>query len=1001
MKPCDDACLARGRLGVLAAVRRRGGPAAASLAAVLLAGWTGATLAQDDALEEVVVTGSRIARPDFESASPIVSISEAAFERTGATSVDAVMNRLPQFVPDVTSTSNNPSNGGQGNIQLRGLGPRATLVLLDGRRLVPANGTGVVDVNIIPAALVESVEIVTGGASAVYGSDAVAGVVNFKLLQKFEGLQFDASGAVTDRGDGEEYFAGLTAGLGFADGRGTVFGHVGYSEREAVTYARRKFSRYALGYFGPDAGGVGPDGGFLALGSGSIVEGAARGLNASPAAFNALFESYGFPAGTVPYQRNLAANEDGTLFTLGNRTPGSVVNFRGERDPVLYNDRFYTWNYAPWNYLQLPLQRVSAFAKAGFELDGGHEIFGQVLYADYSADQALAPTPANNLFMPPTNPYVPPDLKFLLDSRPAPAADLRFAKRFEELGPRTSSNQYDVYQVTAGVRGPLRGDWRYDAYVQFGKNDQRQEQQGNALRSKINELVYAPDGGASICGEFDLFRIGAISADCARFIAITGVNRSGYEQSIAELSASGTVVDLPAGSLEVAVGAMYKRDEYFYRADPAASVILDDGFADIVGFNASDDITGSDHNVDLYVEALVPLLADVPGVRRLEAALGFRHSEYDSAGGADAWKAELTYRPVERLSLRSSVQRAVRAPSVFELYEPWLPIEYTLLPPPFGVLDPCAAGSAERTGANALQVEALCLAQGIPADLLPEYDDVDGLMQGVYGGNPNLDPETADTLTVGFVIESPFSSPALVNMQFSLDWYRVEVEDSIDYVFAYTYVPLCYDSRTNPDFSADNVWCGFFSRNAQSGEIDDLHDILSNLTGYEISGIDAQLDWRFDLGPGSVSFNALVSWMDEFKQVTARGLPAVDGVGYVGNDGSAMNGLGRSLPEWKWNANLSYEWRPVTLGVQWRHIDSMQDADRSLDYRIANFDYLDLFASATIDVGTLGGLTVRGGVENLTNEQPPLLPSQVQANTDPSQYDVLGRRYYLSLSHRF
>ena len=233
----------------------------ALIGAALATQFAGPAQSQDGGLEEIVVTGSRISRPDFESASPIVSITQAAFERTGSTSVDTAMNRLPQLVPTFTSTSNNPANGGQGNLNLRGLGPVSTLVLVDGRRLIPANGNGVVDVNIIPAALVESVEIITGGASAVYGSDAIAGVVNFKLKKDFEGLQFDGSWAVTDQGDGEEYSAGITGGFGFADGRGEVLGYVGYSERETLSYDARDFSRYSLGYFGREQAGSAPTAG--------------------------------------------------------------------------------------------------------------------------------------------------------------------------------------------------------------------------------------------------------------------------------------------------------------------------------------------------------------------------------------------------------------------------------------------------------------------------------------------------------------------------------------------------------------------------------------------------------------------------------------------------------------------------------------------------------------------------------------------------------------------
>ena len=223
----------------------------------------GVTSAQDQALEETIVTGSRIARPDFDTASPIVSVTQELFERTGSTTVETALNTLPQFVPAITSTSNNPGNGGQANVQLRGLGTTSTLVLIDGKRLIPANGTGVVDLNIIPGSLIESVEIITGGASAVYGSDAVAGVVNFRLKKEFDGVELDAQWGQTDRGDGTDYGGGVTAGLDFADGRGSVLGYVGYAERESVLAGQRDFSRYVLGYAGPGAGGVGPGGAFL------------------------------------------------------------------------------------------------------------------------------------------------------------------------------------------------------------------------------------------------------------------------------------------------------------------------------------------------------------------------------------------------------------------------------------------------------------------------------------------------------------------------------------------------------------------------------------------------------------------------------------------------------------------------------------------------------------------------------------------------------------------
>jgi len=964
-------------------------------------------------LEEIFVTGSRIARPDFESASPIVTVPRENFVATGATSVEMVMNRMPQLVPDQTSTSNNPGMTGEARVQLRGLSPYRTLVLLDGRRVVPSNSEGTVDVNIIPASLVESVEIITGGASAVYGADAVAGVINFKLKEDFDGLQFDGSYTQTEQGDGDDYSVGLTAGTGFAEGKGSAYLYVGYTERSSITYDEREISRYPLGYFGPDAGGVGPDGGFLPLGSPFIQEGMIPGLRASQEAFDALFESYGHPAGTVPYQTQIGFNQDGSLFTMGDgKTPGSVANFRGERDDFFFNDRRYSFNYASWNYLQMPLERVWSFGRASFEFGSGHEVFAQGLYADYSAESALAPSPAWYLWVPATNPYVSPDLKFLLDSRSDPDADFFMLKRMVEIGPRTMLSDNEVYQLTAGIDGPLLDRWTYDAYAQHGRNTRKETMDGAVLRSRVHELTYAPDGGQSICGEFNLFGVDRISQECARHISASAVNRQGYEQTIAEATASGPLADLPAGELRAVFGVMYKRDEFFYDGADVASAYLEDGVEDWVGLNPYDDLSGSDHNTDLYVEALIPVLADRTAVRKLDVGLGYRYSDYKLAGGADTWKAELLYEPVDPLLIRGSLQRAVRVPNIFELYDPQLP-ELWNAHPVYGDGDPCEAGWKYRTGPNAAGVEALCLAQGVPAELLPAFTDQDGVHRGVDGGNPDLGPETADTLTLGFVLRSWSSDPLWSAMQLSLDWYRIEIEDAIETVYFWDALNLCFDADVNPDFSNSNLWCGFFSRDPVTGEITDAMQILSNIDGFKVSGVDLQLDWRVPAGPGTVGFNAVVSWMDYFEYIQPPGLPTFNKVGYAGGLYYGRYwGLGDARPEWKWIVNIQYAWSSFALGARWNHVDGLRDLyelfsegyeweDPFKSVPVPSYDYFSAFFSYTAADGLLAGLSLTAGVENLTDKDPPLMHSGPGPNTDASQYDVLGRRYYARLSYRF
>jgi outer membrane receptor protein involved in Fe transport len=950
---------------------------------------------QSPELEQIIVTGSRIARPDFTSASPIVTVDAEAFVRTNATSVESVVSRLPQFVPSYTNTSNNPGNGGQGNVQLRGLGETATLVLVDGRRLTPANGNGVVDVNIIPTALVESAEIISGGASATYGSDALAGVVNFKLRHDFDGLQFDGSWSQTERNDGEQYSFGVTGGLTFAEGRGEAYGYVGYNKNEEIFQRAREFSAVSLEYVGAGEGTTGPGMGFVPEGSSAVIDGRTETspgqLRVSQAAHDTLFARYGYAPGRVPRLQRYGFNADGTVFTMGNGTPGSVANFRGEQDPELASDRRYSYNFGPVNYLLLPLEQVAAFARASFELAPDAEAYAQVLYSDYSADLATAPTAAFPLYVPSSNPSIPADFRFLLDSRPNPRADFSVAKRLEELGPRISSNQHDVWQATAGLQGRVGGDWQYEVYAQAGAYDEVETQYGNTLRSKIHELTFAPDGGQAACGGFNLFGPGSISPECAEYIAVDGTNRQGYDQAIIEASISGSAMSLPAGELRLAFGAMYKRDEFFYDADPVAAVFLDDGIQDIQGFSASDDIEGSDHNTDLYVEALVPMLSGRPGVERLELGLGYRYSDYASAGGVDAYKAELVYLPTEAVRVRSSYQRAVRAPSVYELYLPQLQVIYEVDPGFEGFYDPCMAGSPERTGPDAAQIEALCVTQGVPASLLPEFDGGAELL-GVEGGNPALDPETADTLTAGFVLQSWSNNAWLARMQVSLDWYRMEIDSAIATVDAPRYVPWCFDRSTNPDLDPGNEFCNYFSRVPQSGEMTDLQDLYRNLVGKSTSGIDAQLDWSVPAGPGELKLNWLLSWLAEFETVDARGVPPADRVGRAGGT------IGSALPEWKSNLNLGYTVAGLTLAAQWRYIHDMRDIE--WDYDIPSYDYFDVFASYEFPEGSLDGLTLRCGIENLTDEGPPLLPTSIGANTDPSQFDVLGRRFYVSLSFR-
>jgi len=953
-----------------------------------------ASVAGDATLETIEVTGSRIARRDFTSASPIASVPSAVFEQSSGVSAERVLAQLPQFVPAVTSTSNDPSNDGQANLSLRGVGVAQTLVLVDGKRLVPADGRGSIDLNVVPPALIESVEVMTGGASAAYGSDAIAGVVNFRLRDEVDGIEFQGGWSQTDRGDGQEYSAGILGGTSFAAGRGTVVVYVGYAERDQVSQGDRNYTRYPFVYYADETNGYGPGGAFRVGGAGVTEEGYAV-IFSNPAVFEQLFGSYGFPPGTAQYYPGVGVNEDRTVFTFGDgETPGSVVNYRGPIDPVTYNDRLLTYNTAPLTALQLPLERTSLFLRGRFAVSASAEAYGQAIYADYRATRQLAPTDSGILLVPMSNPYLPPDLRTLAESRVNPSVPFRFFARPTVLGPRTARNDRQLLQVTAGLRGTVFSDWRYDVYAQYGRNERRERQDGITRISKYQELLFAPDGGKSICGGLDVFGRNRITAECANYVATSAENEAQVDQTLAEASLSGPLLDLPAGELLVAGGVFFKREQFDYVPDPVLAVILPGvpgvigPRPDISGFGAGAARSGEESNTDLYLEARAPLLRDAAAGRSLELGAGYRLSNYEQAGRADSYKLELTFRQNPALMWRGSLQHAVRAPSVEELYYPEIASQFVVPRP-----DPCSYWSPQRTGPDQAQVAALCLAQGVPPALLPTYSFDLRRVDGVSGGNPDLEPEEADTLTAGIVLESTLQHPALANLQVAFDWYRIDFGNGIGRWETESAVERCFDPAYNSSYDPAFPYCTFFTRVANTGEMY-ARELDRNIGGIDTSGVDVQLDWAMAAGPGRLAATGYLTYVIDWKATEPDGRE-VDYAGTIGN-----RGLGGSIPRWRSVLDLRYQWLEVTAFARWQHIDAMRDAEYP-DFRVPAYDYFDVGVSYVADAGTLSGLALTVGVENVGDEEPPLFPSYPQANTDPSQYDVLGRRYFVSLRYGF
>jgi len=951
-----------------------------------------AQASDDDALEEITVTGSRLLRQDYQAASPISTVDAELFTDTGAPTIETVLNTLPQFVPSITSTSNNPSNGGQANVSLRGLGTRRTLVLMDGRRIAPSNSTGVVDLNLIPAALIESVEVITGGASAVYGSDAIAGVVNIKT-RHFVGLELNANYGITSEDDGDRTSLGITGGLESDDGRAYAFGTVSWADRGGVLQGDRAFSNVALDWDGDS---------FEPLGSSTIRQGRWDSLSSNrptQAGVDAYFLSQDptYVAGSALPSNNFGFNPDSSIFSTS-----PVVNFTGDtaepQQPV--NPANYTYNYAPPNYLELPLERKSFFGKAGFQVNDDTEVYSQIMWANYTSDSQLAPTPAGTLYIRPDNPNLDPAVQALLATRPNPTEPFRFRKRMIEAGPRIRANETEYLQAVVGATGvlPLAENWEWDVYGSWGKMTKDERQIGNVSKSAWYELALAADHGASICGSpINPFGIASLQPECVAHFTREAINTTEVSQRVVEGFIRGSLFDMPAGEVQTAVGVMYKADEYAFLPDAVLTgrttdPVTGSTLVDISGFNAQDPVRGKTDSTEIYVEANFPLLSDAPMAQHLDLTIGARFADHSVAGNISSYKAEGIWDINDNFTVRGGYQRALRAPNINELFRP-----ATINFPSVGLGDPCSnnfndpdgnvQGAQQSAGAR-----ALCVAQGIPDAALDGYVFTNTQFQGLSGGNPTLFEETADTYTLGLIFRGPSDGP-LSGFQGSIDYYEIVIEDKIGSIDADVLVERCFDTRFNANFDVSNFWCNGWSRDVGTGTPIDVAEIDTNIAENEVRGIDIQLDYGVEIGPGSLDIKWIATNLLNWEEAQLAGEPLEDFAGTASDSFDV-------LPEWKWTTQFKYSVNNFDGTLRWRRVGDSIDTSFA-DFKLPEVDYLDLTAGYAFEDNMLAGLRLRAGVTNLTDEDPIIYPSQQQANTDPSTYDVLGRRYFVSATYSF
>jgi outer membrane receptor protein involved in Fe transport len=888
----------------------------------------------------IIVTGTRVRDPNLKSSSPVTAMTAQALQLSGSPTVDRLLNNLPQIAPSQNSTSNR----GEGivSVDLRKLGPTRTLVLVNSRRLVPSSGLGIVDLNSIPSSLLQRVEVVTGGASAVYGSDALAGVVNFILDDDYQGFGLRAENGVSERGDGINRLIEGTLGASFDDGRGNVVISVGYNRRGAIRAAERE------GF------GVSINGGSSTAPAGRIDN---IGLNPNPTV-GSLFGS----GGTA---RDYAFTAD------GNGIRGFINSLPTATSP---GDRY---NFSDKEFLQIPLERLSVAALGHYNIAPSVTAFMEGFFTHNEVNMRQGESPLTAGTLSPTNPLLPQIARDMLAQRPNPAANASFQRRLTELGPRRQTVTTDALQINAGLRGKLGDGWEWEAYYGHGRSEQTRIIRGGASQSRINaSLLGCPAGTVAAfgCRLIDFFGPNSLTAADIAYIAVDNAkDMTVFTRDAASASITGPIFQLPAGAVSAALGAEYRKDTFRYQPDDIRRR------GDLAGFYPSLPTAGSFDVKEVFGELVVPLLADLPAIHRLTLEVGARYADYSSVGGVFTFKAGGSWEPIPDLRLRSLYQRATRAPSVFELYQGGDIAAQTFS-------DPCAtiAPTGASRPAPSTAVAAICQLQGLADPRTAGFTQIISTLDVNSVGNANLSEETSKTLTVGAVLTPSF----MPGFSLSFDYYRIAVSDYINRAFGGVngVIASCFASgvTTAAQYSAHPA-CQFLSRRISGELIAELP--LANVQTLKTSGFDIQANYSLPMrnvglgDNGTIDFGAKATHIRKYDTV---------GQDYVGRISQNFGGI----PDWRTSFDLGWRNDTANVRLQWRWMAGMvEDISQR---KIPSVSYFDLAGS--VKVGDK--IEVYGGVNNMLDKRAPLVPNQI-FNSDTQNYDIVGRYFFLGAKLRF
>ncbi|GAA0735428.1 MULTISPECIES: TonB-dependent receptor domain-containing protein [Sphingomonas] len=939
-----------------------------------------ADAAQQGAGTEIVVTGSRIARPDLQSSTPVAVVSAERIEQTGASNIQDVLATLPSVGQNVSRTSSNFSNTGNGTatVNLRNLGSSRTLVLIDGRRTLGIAGSPAVDVNNIPTDLVQRVEVVTGGASAVYGSEAIAGVVNFVLKNDFQGLRVRAQNTLSDKGDAARQYVSITGGQNFGGGRGNVTANFSYDNDHGLYSRDRSFS--------------------------------ARDLpNRSAYASQGVFDVSG------PNQQSFTPNSPST-FTFG---PGN--NLKGYQGPNIDG-----YNRNGDRLLSVPVERYQGAVLAHYDFSDAFKLYAQGQYSRTNSNASLEPAAISNTGpsaalnfdgsayagIPISSPYVPAAIRAAAIANGVDT--IQFLRRSNDIFSRSNKNERDFYRGVLGAKGQFTAgtNWSYDIYYEHSESRDHTTAQsiytpnyGAALSNEIG-----PDGQvrcsdtaarAAGCVPINIFGANTVTAAAAQFLQkYTGPTRNvtlvdggtvqlvngtnvAYDylakvnQDVVSGSINGDLFSLWGGPVALSFGGEYRHEKSTETFDPFTQA----------GLSAGNQITntrGSFNVKEGFVEVVAPIVEDRPGLKYLGLEGAARYADYSTVVGVWSFKGGATFAPTSDIRFRGVYSRATRAPNIGELYAS---ISQTFP----SVNDPCDQGTNESD-----KIPAACAnvpgrantiaSRGSFTYSTAQIQSIDGLL----GGNRNLREETADTFTAGAVITPTFFK----NFSMTVDYYTIKVKNAIGIIGQQVSADECL-ATGNAQF------CNNVIRDS-NGFITRVNAINFNTGSYLVSGIDVEARYAVPVGASRFDFDVMYNHRFKQQQTPFPGAAPQNELGQA--DCYSCGRLGSGFKD-KGVANVTFSAPKFQLNYRLDYMGPLVDNLASANpQRISAYFYHNL--QGKVMVGGKQQMELYAGVNNLLDTKPPVFGDTNQVTFPGTQtvantYDLYGRMLYVGATFKF